>query len=562
MADLSDVIDTLIAEGYAEGPEGMRRIAETIINRSAVRNMSLADVVRQPAQYTGFARPGPAAVKAQRDPTARAAAEAALQLALEPGDPTGGADHYHADYVNPDWANSLPKTGSYKNHVFYASRPIPPASLNRAVATALDVVPARFSQAAPTPFAPPARGNVPSDLISRSMASNSAAQSRSSLANMFGSSVNRSTPRLTASGGITNPASSLTDWASSLPTTRRVVDTAPLTRAGAVDSVHSGLSQDSALQAALRQSINDQGTVVARIPTSRSAPAMPTGFAQSYAGQDRVPVRARLPTIAASTIGQPPTIRTVASVPVSGSRITASRMDPVDTMPTAAAFASMFRTTPSASGTTSANKAQDRLPTTAGPKANASAPGPALLGGLDPTVIRAPGVPVTRGAQAAPEPTYRTVTERVVNPAWTAAQQEARIDPVGDMPTWGEFASTFAPKPAAPKPMPPQYITVSKKVAIAPVARRIAPVPVQRPVAAARAPLEVTVNGANVVRPSKSGGNTSAVQRLRDQGYSPAQAYEMANRQASDRARAGASNPVSSFHERATSSSGMWSAHD
>lgn len=37
-------------------------------------------------------------------------------------DPTGGADHYHADYANPDavyWTNAGIKTASIDNHVFY-----------------------------------------------------------------------------------------------------------------------------------------------------------------------------------------------------------------------------------------------------------------------------------------------------------------------------------------------------------------------------------------------------------------------------------------------------------
>lgn len=133
-----DVIDTLIAEAYAEGPEGMRRVAETIINRAAIRGMSPEEVVRQPWQYTGFQSPGPAAVKAQQSAKARAAAEAAWNLALQEGDPTGGADHYfNPSIVSPSWAKSMQPRGDYGGHRFYSSRPIPPGSLPE-VATRLD----------------------------------------------------------------------------------------------------------------------------------------------------------------------------------------------------------------------------------------------------------------------------------------------------------------------------------------------------------------------------------------------------------------------------------------
>lgn len=69
MADLDDIINTGIAEAYGEGPEGMRRVFETILNRSAIRGITPGEVVRQPNQYTGYFAPGPAAVAAQKRPT-------------------------------------------------------------------------------------------------------------------------------------------------------------------------------------------------------------------------------------------------------------------------------------------------------------------------------------------------------------------------------------------------------------------------------------------------------------------------------------------------------------
>ena len=113
MAEISQaVIDTLIAEAIGEGPEGMRRVAETILNRAAIRGLTPEQVVKQPKQYTGYEAPGADTVTAMKDPAVRAAAEAAFRLAMEPGDPTKGADHYfNPNLVSPSWARSMTPTG-------------------------------------------------------------------------------------------------------------------------------------------------------------------------------------------------------------------------------------------------------------------------------------------------------------------------------------------------------------------------------------------------------------------------------------------------------------------
>jgi hypothetical protein len=124
--DIQDIINTLIAEGVGEGQEGMRRIAETILNRAEQRGISPAEVVRQRAQYTGYSAPGPGAVRAQGDPSAISAAQAAWQLAQGPDDPTGGANHYfNPNIVTPSWASAMTPTGQFGNHAFYTDRPIP-----------------------------------------------------------------------------------------------------------------------------------------------------------------------------------------------------------------------------------------------------------------------------------------------------------------------------------------------------------------------------------------------------------------------------------------------------
>ncbi len=167
MAD--DILKTLIAEAYGEGPEGMRRVAETIINRAAIRGLTPEQVVRQASQYTGLTSPGPSAKKAWNDPQAIAAAQAAWELAQQPGDPTGGADHYYAQGTisQPWWAASMTPKGEYGGHTFFSSRPLPPGELPQ-VATALSTVPTPSAPAPVTPSIDMAlmrRNAMPSQLI-------------------------------------------------------------------------------------------------------------------------------------------------------------------------------------------------------------------------------------------------------------------------------------------------------------------------------------------------------------------------------------------------------------
>lgn len=155
MAEVSQaVIDTLIAEAIGEGPEGMRRVAETILNRAAIRGLTPEQVVKQPKQYTGYEAPGADTVTAMKDRAVRAAAEAAFRLAMEPGDPTKGADHYfNPNLVSPSWARSMTPTGQYGNHAYYSSQPVPPGEIPNVVATAVSTVPPR-APVMPTPLPP------------------------------------------------------------------------------------------------------------------------------------------------------------------------------------------------------------------------------------------------------------------------------------------------------------------------------------------------------------------------------------------------------------------------
>lgn len=126
MADnLDPVIKTIIAEALGEGQTGMQMVGETILNRANQRGLSPGGVVMQPGQYEGYYNPGSAAQRAFNDPAVVTAAQAAWELAQQPGDPTGGANHYfNPNIVQPSWARSMTPTTTYGGHAFYTDRPV------------------------------------------------------------------------------------------------------------------------------------------------------------------------------------------------------------------------------------------------------------------------------------------------------------------------------------------------------------------------------------------------------------------------------------------------------
>jgi hypothetical protein len=143
MSDLPPVIKTLIAEALGEGPEGMRLVGETILNRSQQRGIPPDRVVAQPYQYTGYSNPGPAAQRAFNDPSAISAAEAAWQLAQGPGDPTQGANHYYAQntIAQPSWARNMTNTVTSGGHTFYTDRPFTQRSIPAVAPTLAQITP-------------------------------------------------------------------------------------------------------------------------------------------------------------------------------------------------------------------------------------------------------------------------------------------------------------------------------------------------------------------------------------------------------------------------------------
>ena len=325
----------------------------------------------------------------------------------------------------------------------YAIRPsvvaqglVPPGSLPT-VGTLTDTVPARV---APVPRMPPARGNVPSNLIADNFSNISAAQYQRSLADMFGSPIGP-TPHLTKDGrGVTDPA---------------------------------GIVFGNQMETNIWPST---------APAARAVPPMPTGVTQSYAGQDGIGSAAQR---AASNLFS-----------------TQPRSDSVGSSPKWDDFARTFSPQTSIPGPNAPPKSAERLAAPSGvDPTKVFGAGPADYSPYNAGVVPfdAAFAPLPRPRPERPSPSApatRTVTEMVANPEWDAWKK--KTDEVGTMPTWDAFANTFAPK----KIEPPRQISVTRQVPV--TAPKVAPVPFSRPESFAsqqpqRAPLRVTVSGANAI---------------------------------------------------------------
>ncbi len=119
--DRQDLRKTIAAEAAGEGETGMIAVGNVIRNRAERRGKGLADVVREPKQFTGYEAPGEGALKILQDPDQLAKIDSIIDRMAsgELPDITDGADHYHAKTVSPSWANQMPKTTEVGQHLFY-----------------------------------------------------------------------------------------------------------------------------------------------------------------------------------------------------------------------------------------------------------------------------------------------------------------------------------------------------------------------------------------------------------------------------------------------------------
>ena len=117
---------TLIAEGVNQGFEGMIAIGEVIRNRVKSNRWpnNPEEVAHQKWQFSCWNNPQKAYKFAYDHREYWTKAEKAWEVS-ERSNITGGADHYHADYVKPDWNwDLLEHTVTIKKHMFYKYKEI------------------------------------------------------------------------------------------------------------------------------------------------------------------------------------------------------------------------------------------------------------------------------------------------------------------------------------------------------------------------------------------------------------------------------------------------------
>lgn len=119
---------TMWGEARGEGAEGMRAVGHVILNRAALGGWwgdSVIAVAKAPRQFSAWNDGDPNRVRmATMMPGDNAAFDEAYRIAgdLLAGrlkDITGGATHYHADYVRPGWADGSKMVASIGAHRFY-----------------------------------------------------------------------------------------------------------------------------------------------------------------------------------------------------------------------------------------------------------------------------------------------------------------------------------------------------------------------------------------------------------------------------------------------------------
>lgn len=130
------VIDTLArtlwGEARGEGPQGMDAVASVILNRVKIAQArggywwgnDIISVCQKPYQFSCWNRSDPnyrvlQAVTEKDLHFATAVRIARRAVAGTLADVTGGADHYHAKSIAPDWAKGQKPTTTIRNHIFY-----------------------------------------------------------------------------------------------------------------------------------------------------------------------------------------------------------------------------------------------------------------------------------------------------------------------------------------------------------------------------------------------------------------------------------------------------------
>ena len=118
---------TLIQEARGEPPEGQRAVAHVLLNRlkEGRWGKSLSAVCLWPKQFSGWTPSDPNFDYVRKISDADPLMVKMLKVLNDAKvlqDNTGGANHYHADYVTPSWAKSMRQTAKIGRHIFYTDK--------------------------------------------------------------------------------------------------------------------------------------------------------------------------------------------------------------------------------------------------------------------------------------------------------------------------------------------------------------------------------------------------------------------------------------------------------
>lgn len=103
-------------EARSEPQVGQVAIANVTLNRAKEQNLPIKDVVTQPYQFSWTKNKSS---YVPQDTRAFLQCLQSVYIALQNGDITQGATHYHLDSVNPDWASHFTYVNQFGSHKFY-----------------------------------------------------------------------------------------------------------------------------------------------------------------------------------------------------------------------------------------------------------------------------------------------------------------------------------------------------------------------------------------------------------------------------------------------------------
>lgn len=122
--DLDILSRTIFGEASNQSFQGKLAVAYVVMNRSKERQQTPAEVCLAPKQFSCWNVGDPNVARIKRATVENAvfcqcivAARAAIEETTP--DPTNGANHYYADYINaPSWAKSMKVMTQIGAHIF------------------------------------------------------------------------------------------------------------------------------------------------------------------------------------------------------------------------------------------------------------------------------------------------------------------------------------------------------------------------------------------------------------------------------------------------------------